>query len=179
MSQVLHIFKKDARHLWPEILASLVLTALFVLIYPNTWLPQQYPGRRFSAKSQRLSSSSSPSVGASLITRLVHSESLVGDRQFWITRPYEWKKLLAAKAPLPSRLPLHPHLHCAQLFCCERPAFIPSPTCPACSTTCSCSPVVLVLPLIALATVTSSFARMILTLLGIIVAIIAMVASGL
>jgi hypothetical protein len=32
-----------------------------------------------------------------LIVRLVHGESLVGDRQFWVTRPYEWKKLLAAK----------------------------------------------------------------------------------
>ena len=34
---------------------------------------------------------------AFLILRAVHAESLVGDRQFWITRPYEWPKLLAAK----------------------------------------------------------------------------------
>ena len=32
-----------------------------------------------------------------LIVRVVHDECLVGDRQFWVTRPYEWKKLLAAK----------------------------------------------------------------------------------
>ena len=32
MSQVLHIFKKDARHLWPEILISLALTAAFVRV---------------------------------------------------------------------------------------------------------------------------------------------------
>ena len=32
-----------------------------------------------------------------LISRAVHAEALVGDRQFWITRPYEWKSLLAAK----------------------------------------------------------------------------------
>jgi hypothetical protein len=37
MSQVLHIFKKDARHLWPEILASLVLTVFFVKTYPQNW----------------------------------------------------------------------------------------------------------------------------------------------
>src|SRR6185312_6245360 len=29
---------------------------------------------------------------------LIHAESLVGDRQWWLTRPYERKKLLAAKA---------------------------------------------------------------------------------
>jgi len=32
-----------------------------------------------------------------LIVRAVQSEALPGDRQYWITRPYEWKKLLAAK----------------------------------------------------------------------------------
>lgn len=37
MSQVLHIFKKDIRHLWPEVLTSLVVTAIFVKIYPVTW----------------------------------------------------------------------------------------------------------------------------------------------
>jgi hypothetical protein len=31
-------------------------------------------------------------------TRRGHGESLVDDPQFWITRPYEWKKLLTAKA---------------------------------------------------------------------------------
>jgi hypothetical protein len=37
MSQILHIFKKDARHFWPEVLASLVITAIFVKTYPDTW----------------------------------------------------------------------------------------------------------------------------------------------
>lgn len=32
-----------------------------------------------------------------LITALVHQEPLPGDRQFWVTRPYSWKSLLAAK----------------------------------------------------------------------------------
>jgi hypothetical protein len=34
---------------------------------------------------------------ALLILRSSHAECLVGDRQFWVTRPYEWKQLLAAK----------------------------------------------------------------------------------
>jgi hypothetical protein len=38
-------------------------------------------------------------VGAAafLIGRLVLAETIPGDRQFWITRPYRWKNLLAAK----------------------------------------------------------------------------------
>jgi hypothetical protein len=32
-----------------------------------------------------------------VVVRAIQGESLVGDRQFWVTRPYEWKKLLAAK----------------------------------------------------------------------------------
>jgi hypothetical protein len=32
-----------------------------------------------------------------LAVRVVQGESLVGDRQFWVTRPYEWKKLLLSK----------------------------------------------------------------------------------
>jgi hypothetical protein len=33
-----------------------------------------------------------------LIVRAVHGETLTGDREFWPTRPYAWKSLLAAKA---------------------------------------------------------------------------------
>jgi hypothetical protein len=39
-----------------------------------------------------------PLVWWILIARLVHAEALPGDRQFWTTRPYAWKSLLAAKA---------------------------------------------------------------------------------
>jgi hypothetical protein len=34
---------------------------------------------------------------AFLCARLIQSEAIPGDRQFWITRPYEWRSLLAAK----------------------------------------------------------------------------------
>ncbi|MCU1322570.1 MAG: hypothetical protein JWM43_2219 [Acidobacteriaceae bacterium] len=33
-----------------------------------------------------------------LITRAVHADSLVGEEQFWITRPYRWRSLLGGKA---------------------------------------------------------------------------------
>src|SRR5260370_33162319 len=34
---------------------------------------------------------------AFLIIRAVQGESLVGDRQWWVTKPYDWWNLLAAK----------------------------------------------------------------------------------
>ena len=38
-----------------------------------------------------------PQMWLVLISRVVHDEGLVGDRQFWITRPYPWQILLTAK----------------------------------------------------------------------------------
>ena len=38
MKQILHIFAKDFRHFWPEILISLALLGALVWIYPSTWL---------------------------------------------------------------------------------------------------------------------------------------------
>src|SRR5436190_21943419 len=38
-----------------------------------------------------------PVTAAYLIARLVHAEAIPGDTQFWVTRPYNWKGLLAAK----------------------------------------------------------------------------------
>jgi hypothetical protein len=39
-----------------------------------------------------------PLVWWFLSALVIHDESLVGDRQFWVTRPYSWRSLLAAKA---------------------------------------------------------------------------------
>jgi hypothetical protein len=35
-----------------------------------------------------------------LVAAAIHKEPPAGDRQFWVTRPYQWKSLLAAKALL-------------------------------------------------------------------------------
>src|SRR5437773_7825416 len=37
MSQTLHIFRKDIRHHWPEVLVSLLLLAAFVWHEPAEW----------------------------------------------------------------------------------------------------------------------------------------------
>jgi hypothetical protein len=84
MLQALHIFKKDVRHLWIEIAVALAAVALF------TSRPQVI---LMGAPQPLL-----PLAWWVLIARVIHSEALPGHRQFWLTRPYSWKSLLAAKA---------------------------------------------------------------------------------
>ena len=104
MKQILHIFAKDARHFLPEILVSLALTIAFAWIYPNEWLWSRNVGAvagGFFFEPRLLASFLTLLVPVSwwlLISRVIHEEKLVGDCQFWVTRPYDWKKLLAAKA---------------------------------------------------------------------------------
>src|ERR1017187_9113478 len=96
MNQVLHIFRKDTRRFWLEILASFAALAIYVVHYPARWnamlpSPIQQPNDNWMMYV----------VVAAwwlLIARVIHAESLVGENQFWLTRPYEQKKLLAAKA---------------------------------------------------------------------------------
>jgi hypothetical protein len=96
MSQVLLIFRKDVRHHWPEVLLSLALLVTFALEQPRQWTQQAIESRFLSNFLHFL-----PAIMVAswvfLIVRLVQGESLVGDRLFWVTRPYEWHKLLAAK----------------------------------------------------------------------------------
>jgi hypothetical protein len=96
MNQILHILRKDTRRHWPEIGSSVLLLATFVWREPRQWGIEQ--GTRYA--SEYLLQFIGPLLVISwgfLILRVVHEESLVGDRQFWVTRPYEWEKLLASK----------------------------------------------------------------------------------
>ena len=36
-----------------------------------------------------------------LIVAVIHEERLIGHEQYWLTRPYTWKNLVAAKALFP------------------------------------------------------------------------------
>src|SRR5258708_19989445 len=78
MRQALHIFKKDVRFLWYEIAVTLGLVVMLVF----------YPLLEFMV----------PIAWCILTARLIYAEPLPGDRLFWITRPYSWRSLLAAKA---------------------------------------------------------------------------------
>lgn len=103
MNQVLHIFRKDVRHLWREIAASLALLVAFAWLDIRSW-SQPYGGMA-TGVSALLGAEMLPGLvnlllpvsWIFLIVRVIQGESLVGDRQFWVTRPYDWKQLLAAK----------------------------------------------------------------------------------
>jgi hypothetical protein len=95
MRQTLHIFRKDARHFWPYAAVVLGLTA--VLAYLDLQTTYIYPWRVFlTADMIRLLVL--PLAWCFTIAAVVHDEAPAGDRQFWLTRPYSWKSVAAAKA---------------------------------------------------------------------------------
>jgi len=98
MRLILHTLKKDMRRHWPEILISLVLLGLYVRVtlHPpiNRFVGAGFPWLQLSADSI-------PPLmiffWIFLTVRVIQDETLVGDRQWWVTKPYEWWTLLAAK----------------------------------------------------------------------------------
>src|SRR6266850_1738970 len=91
MRLVLHIFRKDARRFWWEIAVTLGLLASVARM--DATRVGFIPGPMEGWLNLIL-----PAVWAYLIALVIHDEPLVGDRQFWITRPYPWPALLLAKA---------------------------------------------------------------------------------
>jgi hypothetical protein len=173
LRQILHIFSKDARRFWPEILVSLVILAAFVRVYPVNWVPQDaFHSRGFlqyASQLQILANVLTGLVPASwwlLIARVIHAEALVGERQFWVTRPYEWPKLLAAKG-LFLAVFLYAPFVAAQWGLLGEGGFRPWEYVPGILFNLLLLTGILVLPLVALAAVTSTLVRMTLTLLGI------------
>lgn len=97
MRQTWHIFLKDARRLRYEIGVMLILTAAYAWSQGH-WQP--FP----SMRSVRLMETANllrlyllPIAWWFLCSFAVYGEPLVGNRQFWITRPYRRTSLLGAK----------------------------------------------------------------------------------
>jgi hypothetical protein len=103
MNQILNIFRKDVRHYWRESAGSIALLAAFARYDVRSWANEglgAYDAGTFLLHgifSPGLINVLLPISWAFVIVRVIQGESLVGDRQFWVTRPYEWKKLLSAK----------------------------------------------------------------------------------
>jgi hypothetical protein len=190
MKQTLHILAKDARRFWPEIAISLAITALFTRIYPNQWLTQAglyavsgWGGFAGPQGLQLLATVLTVLVPVGwllLIARVIHGESLVGDRQFWLTRPYEWKKLLAAKV-LFLLVFLYLPFVIAQLALLAEAGFRPFAYLPGLLFNLLLVTGVLVMPIFALATVTSTFARIIIAVVAVLLGFVGfgVLASGL
>ncbi|HEX7361811.1 MAG TPA: hypothetical protein VF283_15075 [Bryobacteraceae bacterium] len=85
MKQALHIFKKDVRHFRYDIGLTLLVVLAFCIAGARN---MRGPGSLAFAL---------PVCWWFLIARVIHAEALPGNRQFWLTRPYEWKSLLGAK----------------------------------------------------------------------------------
>jgi hypothetical protein len=99
MKQIVHIFRKDLRHHWPEVLVSLALLIGYTWDAPSRWLPDRETMGESRVYSILYGSLLALLVlsWSLLIVRVIQSERLAGDRQYWLTRPVEWKRLLAAK----------------------------------------------------------------------------------
>jgi uncharacterized membrane protein len=175
MKQILHIFTKDARRFWPEILISLAITAAYICIGPHLWISATDDRSRLLTNLAGLLVVLLPVSWWILISRVIHAEKLVGDTQFWITRPYTWKKLLTAKMLFIATFVVLPFF-AAQIILLAEGGFPPQLLLPGLLYNLLLVSVLFMLPLIALSTITSSFARLTLTILGIFLCFIALVA---
>ncbi len=90
MDRIVAIFLKDARHLRPQIAMLVLLMALSAILDPT------YSTARASYYDL-LPLLILPVACWLVIVSVIHQEKLPGDRQYWLTRPYCWKELLAAK----------------------------------------------------------------------------------
>ena len=90
MSEAVHIFAKDARALRPQILLVLVMTAVVAWAQSTPNADTVLPELTVSLTIARWY----------LVACAIHQERPAGDRQFWLTRPYSWRSLVAAKAAL-------------------------------------------------------------------------------
>ena len=87
MSQTLHIFRKDIRHHWPEVLVSLLLLAAFVWHEPAEW-SGNFPSFSLLQILFSFVNTLLPLSWCLMIVRLVHEESLVGDLMQRIVQPH-------------------------------------------------------------------------------------------
>ncbi len=180
MKQVLHIFAKDMRHLWIEIAVSLTITCALVLVFPQRWSAWTIIGANVSF---------SPSGGDVwlwafvliclvpmswwiLISSAIHEERLTGDRQFWLTRPYEWPSLLGAKVLIVAVF-IYVPLFLAEFLVLFSAGFQPFSYLAGVFYNVLIISISVIFPLIALATITKNFARMTLMILGMIVCFMA------
>jgi len=123
MREIFHIFRKDVQRHWPEILGGLILLALYTHL---TLKPPEPALRAFALPWFRMSLEIVAPLTflfwVFISIRVVHGETLVGDRQWWITKPYQWWSLLAAKE-LFLLLFLNVPMFCVQLYLLHHAGF--------------------------------------------------------
>ncbi len=164
LPQPLHIFRKDLIHLWPETLFVLVLFVAFAYTAPSAWASSEY-----LVLISLLSLLIKILMVVSwlvLIARAIQDESLVGDRQFWTSRPYHWASLFAAKILL-IIVCIYVPFFLMQAYLLHHSGLHPMLVIPALLHNLLLLTVVLIIPLAALSAVTSTFPRVLLTFVAV------------
>jgi hypothetical protein len=177
--QPLHILRKDALHLWPETLISIALLAAYAWTDAQTWVPIQ---GAHNVNLVTVLMGLLVLVLVFLITiawlvltsRLVHDEELVGDRQFWITRPYTWYSLLGAKVLYLAVFIGIPFLT-MQMWLLHHAGMYPTHLVPALLLNLLWIAAAILLPLLVLAAVTATFIRYISSVLAGVIYLIVVV----
>jgi hypothetical protein len=168
MKQALHIFRKDVGHLWPELSILGMMLVAFCVVTPQTWAGSQSTNPMLSVASQLLKVLL-PVMWLVLTARVVQEERLVGDQQFWLTRPYEWGSLLGAKALFVVVFVVLPFV-AAQWLLLLVAGLHPWADWTAMGLTVARMAIVLWLPFFAIAAVTQNIPRTFLVVLGVIMA---------
>jgi len=99
MDRVLPLVKKDLKHLWPQIVFfwGMMATAVFFPVGGSS------AGMTVGFEVRSVWSVLwlivvlSPIACWSLVIAIVHEDRVIGDRQYWLTRPFTWRDLVAAK----------------------------------------------------------------------------------
>ena len=172
MNQALHIFAKDTRRFWIEILISFALLAAFGHVSRFSYQPgMPRPEYALYPVFNLILIVLIPITWWILVSRVVQEENLVGDRQFWITRPYRWPSLLGAKILFLIAYILLP-IGLTQTFILAATGFHVSTIIPGLLFSVALFGVLVLLPLFALSTVTPSFAKLTVTLLAIFISVL-------
>ena len=118
MRLMLHTFAKDARHLWPAVGVSWLM--LGVLAHSDRWRADWMSSSMDGWLTLLLSM-----AWACVAALAVQEEPLVGDRNFWTTRPHRWPALLGAKL-LFVLLAIHVPMFVADLYILTSRGFSPA-----------------------------------------------------
>lgn len=173
MQQILHIFRKDLRRHWPDILVALAILATYAWDQPAEWHPQDLSSQALHEMLRSYLPFIVMLAWSLLIARVLLTEPLVGDRQFWVTRPYQWHKLLITKSLLVAAF-INLPLFVAQIFLLSKAGFSPAAHIPDLLLIQGWWVILLILPVATLATLTPNLAQFLLTVLGILVSMIGM-----
>jgi hypothetical protein len=167
MEQTLHIFRKDVRRFRYELCVVAALTGAFAWSHIAADMPVQQDPQQMNGVAMLAGVTSFFLVLAwwFVISQLIHEESLAGDRQFWVTRPYVWRQLLAAKILFVIAFVNLPLL-AAQVAILMAAGYRPLTGIPQLLWMQAAATAAFLVPVMALGTVTRNLAQFVLSILG-------------